>query len=223
VKRLPPRAILFDYGGTLVEEVAFDIRAGTDLLLAHAETPPTPTVLATLLKRIEHVAREVGDRRDQFQIETPWASLTRLIYYPCGIRFTRPLAELELPFWNACAVTRPMPGVKEALSEFRRAGIPMGLVSNSSFGASILLHELSKHDLDTYLTTAVTSAEYVVRKPNPLLFEVAASLLGVTRHDIWFIGDRLDTDIAGARAAGMHAIHYSRDHTWSAILDAFCG
>jgi len=29
---------------------------------------------------------------------------------------------------------------------------------------------------------------------------------GVAPGDIWFVGDRLDTDIAGARAAGMRAV-----------------
>ncbi|MGQ0645969.1 MAG: HAD hydrolase-like protein [Gemmatimonadaceae bacterium] len=42
--------------------------------------------------------------------------------------------------------------------------------------------------------------------PNPLLCETAAGLLGLSCPDVWFVGDRLDTDVAGARAAEMTAI-----------------
>lgn len=52
----------------------------------------------------------------------------------------------------------------------------------------------------------MVSAEYAVRKPNALLFEAAAARLGLAPEDIWFVGDRLDTDIAGASAAHMKPV-----------------
>jgi putative hydrolase of the HAD superfamily len=48
-----------------------------------------------------------------------------------------------------------------------------------------------------------------VRKPNVLLFETAAARLNVRAEDIWFVGDRLDTDVAGAKAAGMKAVWFN--------------
>jgi putative hydrolase of the HAD superfamily len=62
----------------------------------------------------------------------------------------------------------------------------------------------------------MVSAEYSVRKPNTLLFETAAARLGVDPEDIWFVGDRLDTDVAGAKAAGMKAIWLHAPTTGSA-------
>jgi glycerol-1-phosphatase len=52
----------------------------------------------------------------------------------------------------------------------------------------------------------MVTADYVVRKPNALVLEVAAARLGVAPGDTWVLGDRLDTDIAGAKAAGMCAV-----------------
>lgn len=203
-----PRGLLFDYGGTLVEEVDFDTRAGIEALLAHAVARPAPDRLDEILNRADRVSREVADRRDDFGIETPWVSLTRLIHDFFGTRFAVPLAELELVFWNAAATTRPMPGVADALREFRRSAIPMGVISNSSFGQGTIRHELAKHGLADFVSVLVASAEYAVRKPNPLLFDVGAARLGVPSADIWFVGDRLDTDVAGARAAGMTAVWF---------------
>jgi FMN phosphatase YigB (HAD superfamily) len=201
--------LLFDYGGTLVEEVSFNTRAGIDWLLAQAINEPSPDDVERILKRADRVATEVANRRDEFHIETPWPALTRLIHDACGTRFARPLADLELGFWDAAVKTRPMPGSLEALAEFRQLGIPMGVVSNSSFGQATIRHELAKHGLADSLSLIVVSAEYVVRKPNPLGLEAAARLLNVSCAEIWFVGDRLDTDVAGAAAAGMTPIWFS--------------
>jgi HAD superfamily hydrolase (TIGR01662 family) len=203
-----PSGLLFDYGGTLVEELEFNTRAGIDVLLAHAVNRSEIDV-DEVVARTDRVYREVADRRDLFRVETPWPSLTRLIHDFCGTHFTVPLADLELDFWNASAKTRPMPGVYDALSEFSRLGVPMGVVSNSSFGRAVIRNELAKHGLAEFLAIVVVSAEYAVRKPNSLLFETAAALLNVPCADVWFVGDRLDTDVAGARAAGMNAFWYA--------------
>jgi putative hydrolase of the HAD superfamily len=203
-----PRGLLFDYGGTLLEEVAFDRRAGIEALLKHAVTQPPPDHRDEIFRRADRVSREVADRRDDFGIETPWVSLTRLIHDFFGTRFAAPLAELELAFWDAAVMTRPMPDVADALREFRRSAIPMGVISNSSFGHGTIRHELAKHGLADFISVFIASAEYAVRKPNPLLFDIGAARLGLPSADIWFVGDRLDTDVAGARAAGMTAVWF---------------
>lgn len=43
----------------------------------------------------------------------------------------------------------------------------------------------------------------VVGKPGPLMYEMSAALLGVPVGEVLGIGDRLETDVAGANAAGM--------------------
>jgi phosphoglycolate/pyridoxal phosphate phosphatase family enzyme len=47
------------------------------------------------------------------------------------------------------------------------------------------------------------AAQHVVGKPSPVAFEVALDLLGLPASRVLMIGDRLDTDIAGAQAAGL--------------------
>lgn len=45
--------------------------------------------------------------------------------------------------------------------------------------------------------------EIVVGKPSPIAFRVALDLLGFPAEKVLMIGDRLDTDIVGAKALGM--------------------
>lgn len=54
---------------------------------------------------------------------------------------------------------------------------------------------------------AVAVEPTVVGKPGPLLYELAAQALGTGPDSTLGIGDRLETDTAGAHAAGMDALH----------------
>ena len=204
-----PKGVLIDYGGTLVEELGFDARAGNEVLLSRAAYRPQHVDLEDVLARAKKISAEVADRRDEFNIETPWPTLTRLIHDFLGIRFTDPMPELEMAFWKASVKTAPMPGAREALEELHQYGVPVGVVSNCSFGQDVIRYELGKYGLADHLAFVMVSAEYSVRKPNPLLFDTAAAKLGVESKNVWFVGDRLDYDVAGAKSAGMKAIWFN--------------
>ena len=45
----------------------------------------------------------------------------------------------------------------------------------------------------------------IIGKPEPLLYQMALKMLGVLPEQTLAIGDRLETDIAGAHAAGIHS------------------
>jgi HAD superfamily hydrolase (TIGR01450 family) len=47
---------------------------------------------------------------------------------------------------------------------------------------------------------------YVTGKPGTALFDLACSRLGCDPADTIMVGDRLDTDIVGARSAGLHSM-----------------
>ncbi len=208
-----PGGFLFDYGGTLVEEISFDVRAGNEWVLSRSSYRPPNLGIDDVVMRAQRITSEVSDRREETHLETPWPALTKLIYDFLGVRFDLPLSELEIGFWKASVRTEPMPGVRSALERFREWGIPLGVVSNTCFSEPVIRYELGKHGLAEYLDVVVVSAEYAVRKPNPLLFDTAAARFGKLAKPIWFVGDRLDTDIAGAKAAGMTAAWFNRSNT----------
>src|SRR5262245_59340973 len=208
---MTPKGLLFDYGGTLVEETSVNLRAGNEWLLSRASYRPAHVTLADVLDRAARVTKEVAARRDEVQIETAWPTLTRLIHDYFGIRFDEPMSQLELGYWKASVETRAMPGVRDALDQLHGCGLPMAVVSNTSFGEPVIRYELAKHGLTEHLAFVLVSSDYSVRKPNLLLFETAAARLNVPAADIWFVGDRLDTDVAGAKAAGMTAVWFNAE------------
>lgn len=44
----------------------------------------------------------------------------------------------------------------------------------------------------------------IIGKPEPLLYQIALNRLGLSPEEVIAVGDRLETDIAGAQAAGIH-------------------
>src|SRR5699024_432874 len=46
-------------------------------------------------------------------------------------------------------------------------------------------------------------APIVVGKPEPLMMQTGVERLGYEPHEVMMVGDRLDTDIAAARGAGL--------------------
>ena len=203
---MKPKGVLLDFGGTLVREVSIDLRAGNEWVLARASHRPTNATLEQVMRRANEVSEALSKRRDEFQIECPWPTQSRLIHDFLGIQFDEPMETLELGFWRASVASEPMPGARDALEQFHRHGIRAAVVSNCAFGEHVLRDEFARHGLLEHLAFIMVSAEYCVRKPHRLLFDTAAARLGVEAREVWFVGDRLDTDVVGAKAAGMRAI-----------------
>jgi FMN phosphatase YigB (HAD superfamily) len=103
----------------------------------------------------------------------------------------------------------PTPGAAEVLEELQAAGIRTGLVCDIGLTPSTAVrHHLDALGLLTHLDVEAWSDEVAAYKPSPVMFEVALHGIGVEAADAAFVGDRRRTDIAGARAAGMHTVRY---------------
>ena len=48
-----------------------------------------------------------------------------------------------------------------------------------------------------------------VKKPNPIIYQLALQKANVTPEKSIMIGDSLEADIMGARAMGLHALHFN--------------
>ena len=107
------------------------------------------------------------------------------------------------------AIHRLLPGAREVLAELAR-DYELALVTN---GASCLQREkLDASGLGAFFSAVVVSADLRTRKPDPVVLRRALDLLGVTADEAVMVGDNPDTDIAGALACGMRAVHVADAH-----------
>ena len=66
-----PKGLLFDYGGTLVEEVDFNPRAGNELLLSRAVYQPEHVSLRQMLERSIKVSPKLQHAGNSFTWKHP--------------------------------------------------------------------------------------------------------------------------------------------------------
>ncbi len=60
-----------------------------------------------------------------------------------------------------------------------------------------------------YFDQVVNSEMAGVKKPNPLIFELALTKAKTTSGNSMMIGDSIEADILGARAVGIHTLHFN--------------
>jgi len=83
----------------------------------------------------------------------------------------------------------------------------VGIVSNNLLDEQ--RDKLRTCGLDAFVDALVVSEEAQVSKPHPAIFELALDRLRVRPAEAVMIGDSWPADIAGARAAGIHAIWFN--------------
>jgi len=93
--------------------------------------------------------------------------------------------------------------VEPVLGELKRRGLRLVVVSNWDVSLHAVLDRLG---VAAHLDGIVTSAEVAVRKPAPEIFERALALAGASPAEARHVGDSLEEDVAGARAAGIDPI-----------------
>ncbi len=106
------------------------------------------------------------------------------------------------------------PDVRPALAALRRAGARIGIAGNQPHGVAEALATL-----DLPADFIATSAQWGVAKPDAGFFARVAAAAGAPPQAIAYVGDRLDNDVAPARAAGMRALFLPRG-PWGEAHDA---
>jgi HAD superfamily hydrolase (TIGR01509 family) len=97
----------------------------------------------------------------------------------------------------------PMPGALELIAALREAGIPIGLVSNST--RAFVDAALAAAELDGAFAVTVVGEEVAEPKPAPDTYLAAAAALGVDPAGCVVLEDS-PTGVHAGRAAGMYTI-----------------
>jgi putative hydrolase of the HAD superfamily len=198
-----PAAILLDALGTLV-----------------ALEPPAPRLRAELAARFGlevsdeeaagAIAAEIAYYRahlDEGRDATSLAALRRRCAEALRSALPGAGADLEVdPLVEALLAAlrfTAFPDARPALETARRRGQRLVVVSNWDVSLIGVLRGL---ELEPLLDAIVTSAGTGARKPAPAIFEHALGLAGVAAADAIHVGDTLDEDVAGARAAGIEPV-----------------
>ena len=105
--------------------------------------------------------------------------------------------------WAACQHFELYDDVPDVLRELARAGLRIGLISNSH---RCLASFQSHFELQGLITATVSSSEHGFMKPHPSIFSAALQLVNVAPAEAVMVGDSLRHDVEGAMRAGMRGV-----------------
>jgi putative hydrolase of the HAD superfamily len=203
-----PDAVLFDLWGTLIESAGFDPGKGHAAVLALCDNPRDVKV-EEILAVGDRIVSTTQQREEDSALEFTQAALLTMIADAFGLRMRQSLADCEWAFWDAALNVRLIDGVADMLAALSASGMPLGVVSNSSFAGSVLERELARQGIRERFRFVISSADYIVRKPHPVIFEIALRRLGVEPDQAWFAGDNVTYDIEGAAGAGIFPVAFT--------------
>jgi HAD superfamily hydrolase (TIGR01509 family) len=197
------QAVLFDWGDTLMrwEWEPELLAAGHDAGLRAIGYEPVPALTERFRDSYLPLLWVPGTLE-----EVEYPALVRRLLAEEGIAVTDEqlgsFLEAEHAAWQPA---RMLATTTHALLEaLRDRDLRVGLVSNAFDPPHLLHRDLEQMGVAQRLDVAVFSSEVGWRKPHPAIFERALEAIGVDPAATLFVGDTLATDVAGAKALGIH-------------------
>ena len=90
----------------------------------------------------------------------------------------------------------------ETIRELHRRGYTLGIISDL-VGVNEVDEWMEKDGLKPYFKTVQQSSVSLIRKPHPAIYYYALQEAGVAPQESCYVGDNLNRDIVGAKAAGF--------------------
>lgn len=125
-----------------------------------------------------------------------------------GIEFSILMDEIEKIEWNEEATIETIDHASELINQLNEMGIRTAVISNIDFSGNLLKERLDSLYPNNKFEFIIGSSDYGVRKPTKYIFEVGITKSGLEAKDIWYIGDKVQTDVEGSKSVGMTPVLY---------------
>ena len=207
------RAVLFDYGMTLVT-----FSFPHDCLLAAMQearswleeelerpAPSAEWIVENVLLPLEEELQAPG------YDEVSWLEVYERGWRRAGDPASRELLDRILDSEQLCwdRVVEVHPEAGPVLRALRERGVRAGVCSNAPFPPEMLRRQLRFNGLAPLLDAVVFSSEVGRRKPAPEIYRAALAAVGAEADETLFVGDKPEFDYDAPRALGMRAVLFS--------------
>jgi len=189
------KGVLFDFWGTLIENGTYSpLRQTYELLRLRMQFSPFVVKFedTVMTKQFEDQASAFTEILKVFNIDPKPHLIDKLI----GI-------------WNKNKLlAKPFPETIDVLKSLKEKGLKLAIVTNSMQGNIDAIVE--KYDLAQYFDKILVSCDTGFLKQDKKCFSKVLKDLKLKKADVIMVGDSMQTDIAGAEAAGIKAVLVDR-------------
>jgi putative hydrolase of the HAD superfamily len=218
---LPPRAVIFDLGGTLVHwpdwdedaprrwAISYDLLVGA---LPDREWPAREAYVRAMREaELAHWVRVETEHWSGPPSSVIAEGFRRLGHHP---REDEILAALDGYARAVDGWAVVFPDAAATLQVLRERGYRLGLLSNTWWAAEWHNADLAAHGLADLLDEVVYTSDQPHSKPHPAVFHEVARRLGVDPAACVMVGDRLIDDVSGALSAGLRGVWRENTSPW---------
>lgn len=203
-RAVPWRAVGFDLDGTLFDHQGAATSAVEQLMtdLGHETTPAR--VAAWFEIEARHFERwRAGDISFVEQRRLRLGDFLKVL----GVEPPTSVEHADALFGgylvNYRRAWRAFPGVVSFLTSLRASDVRIGILTNGNHAQQV--DKIDVIGLTPLIDVVCTSDQIGVAKPDRRAFESLAARLECAMPEMAFVGDHVEVDIAGARAAGIAA------------------
>jgi len=209
------RAILFDFGGTLMygrRDWNPIMAKADDVLTEHLRTKGMEVNPNTFPLEFRKNLDDYFKQREKDLLETTYTFVLREILERKGYEDISS-DSIRKALDSLFTVTQTNWALEDdaipTLQKLKTMGYNLGIVSNA--GDDTDVQQLArKFGITEYFDFILTSAACSYRKPHPRIFELALSNWYCPPNEAVMVGDNLDADIRGAQEVGLYGVWISR-------------
>ncbi len=206
-----PEMIMFDYGHTLLQEPGWNPRNGINALMKYVSRNPYGLTVDDIMPYVNNLVKIDLPEIKRRGYDVTWKSTARFLSELLSIELSINLEAAEIIFWNGETPGEIMPNADSLLSELKSIGIRTAVVSNLTMSCGALKERINRLLPDNNIEFVITSADYIFRKPNPLIFKLALNKAKLPPEKVWFCGDNPCADVEGANSIGIFPVWYDSE------------
>ncbi len=203
-----PKMILFDYGHTLLYEPDWNTARGNAELLKYVTKNPNNYTLEDVRKGAELIFGQHIENVRRIGYDVCGQVGDKVLYEYLGIEFSLTPLEMETVFWTAASAGAIMPDADKMIDYINANGIRSAVISNLLWSGDALKERLNRLLPNHQFEFVMTSSDYLFRKPNRILFDIALRKSGLSPEDVWYCGDNPRADIEGSAQVGIYPVWY---------------
>jgi putative hydrolase of the HAD superfamily len=192
------RAVIFDWGGTLTPWHSIDLGELWLSVCARHYPAEEAAAIATAVRAAEVELWQLG-------VQSHQSATLDHVFEKAGVTVSADFLASYFSAWDPHTLTDP--DVPPLLSELRRRGIKVGVLSNTMWPRRAHEQIFARDQVFELIDGAVYTSEINWVKPHPEAFRAAMAAIGEADPAACvFVGDRPYDDIHGAKSAGMRAV-----------------